>query len=504
MKEETPGGTFRVEAGVRPMSTAEEISTRPFYVALLGDFSGRAASGRIGDSTDASVRTPLQVDRDDIDDVLGRLRPSIALSPAEGAESIVLSFQELEDFHPDRLIDRAELFGTLKARRAEIADPAGFARFKEKLKKDDPGPDQPTDDTSPLRVDGNLLDQILDESSTQAASTALADGGLQDFVKKVVAPHEVPDVDRTQAELLAQYDEQIGSLMRWTLHSAEFQALEALWRGVDLLCRRVETSPTLKVFLIDISKEELLRDQRSEVPLENTGLYRLLVESTVGTPGATPWSLLVGCYSFGPGMDDMKLLARLGAIAKLGNACWLSAADAEMVGCPSFGEAPDPDQWNEVDREAWNAIRLLPYASRLGLAMPRFLVRLPYGRETDECDRLAFEEIAGGDYDHEEYLWGNPALLCALLVMQSRAAQSPGVRLRENLQVDKLPLHLRKTAGETVAQPCAEALLGERALAKISDWGLMALASLKDRDAVRLLRFESVSDPPTSLEGPWS
>jgi len=203
-------------------------------------------------------------------------------------------------------------------------------------------------------------------------------------------------------------------------------------------------------------------------------------------------------------MDDAKLLARIGAIASLADAAWLSAADGAIVGCPSFGSVPDPNQWDDPNVEAWDAVRLLPYASRLGLAMPRLLLRLPYGRETDECEGLAFEEFTGDTHQHEDYLWGNPALLCALLMIRAYAARGSDGSPGGSLEVDKLPLHMRRTAGETVAQPCAEALLSERALTRISDRGLMVLASLKERDAVRLLRFQSISDPPTSLEGPWA
>jgi predicted component of type VI protein secretion system len=203
-------------------------------------------------------------------------------------------------------------------------------------------------------------------------------------------------------------------------------------------------------------------------------------------------------------MDDLKLLARVGAIASLANATWLSAAHGALVGCSSFGAAPDPDQWIEADNPGWDAIRMLPYAGRIGLAMPRFLLRVPYGRDTDECDRLALEEMTADGHEHEDYLWGNPALLCTLLLTQAYSVQGSGMRLGGNLEVGKLPLHMRKAAGETIAQSCAEALLTDRALTRISDRGLMALASIKDRDAVRLLRFQSVSDPPTSLAGPWT
>jgi len=480
MKENPPGGTFRVEAGVRPAIATTPVSDRPFHAVLLGDFSGRGSGGARGDHSAISTRQPLQVDRDNLDAILARTAPSLELTLAGGAEPLRLSFAELDDFHPDRLYDRLSALGAFRADLDESAPP--------------PAPPPP--------VPGALLDQIVSES-TPEADLAASDRGLQDYVRRIVAPHEVPRSDPRHAESLARRDEQVAEHMREVLHCQDFQALEALWRGVSLVCRRVETSPLLKLFLVDVSRAELALDQVPHVPLHETELYRLLVESTIGTPGGVPWSLIVGCYSFGPGMDDAKLLARLGAIAKLAGAPLLSGAESTLVGCPSFGTVPDPDRWATQEDDGWEAVRRLPHAGSLGLAMPRFLLRLPYGRDTDECETLVFEEMVGEQPEHESYLWGNPALLCTLLLLQEVAARGWEIRPGSILEVRGLPLHTRRQGGEVIAQPCAEALLTERALTRISDRGLMTFASLKDQDVVRLLRFQSVSNPPTALDGPW-
>src|SRR5271170_5909825 len=44
------------------------------------------------------------------------------------------------------------------------------------------------------------------------------------------------------------------------LHAPEFQALESAWRGLWWLVSRSEASPRVKIKLIDVSKQELLRD----------------------------------------------------------------------------------------------------------------------------------------------------------------------------------------------------------------------------------------------------
>ncbi len=503
MSQDSRGGTFRVETGLRRVGPDEPIRERPFHVALLGDFGGRSAQRNEVDNPALENRTPRQIDRDDLNTVMARIEPSVDLPLPNGIGSVRLVFKELDDFHPDHLVEQPDLFGDLRARRAEIADPDGFARLKEHLDKEtEQQPGKPAEKSDPDPAGGSILDQIISEPNQQG-SAVLAGGGLEDFLRRVVARHEVPRGDAFQEELLAQVDEDIASRMRWVLHHREFQALESMWRGLAFLCSRVETSADLKLFLIDVSKEELRSDQRPEVALEETGLYRLLVESTVGTPGAIPWSLLVGCYSFGPQMDDLKLLARIGAITSLADASWLSAADSTIVGCTSFGTTPDPRQWDDSDLEGWNAVRLLPYADRLGLAMPRFLLRLPYGDGINECDRLPFEEFPADEHDHEDYLWGNPASLCVLLMIRANAGSESGRQRSRGLEIDRLPLHLRKTTAGTVAQPCAEALLPEHALTQITERGLMAFASIKERDRVRLVRLQSVSDPPTSLRGPW-
>ena len=70
-------------------------------------------------------------------------------------------------------------------------------------------------------------------------------------------------------------------------------------------------------------------------------------------------------------------------------------------------------------------------------------------------------------------------------------------------EIDGLPLHVYKEQGETRLKPCAEVLLSERAMEKILDKGLMPLLSIKNKDAVRLARFQSLADPATSLAGRW-
>jgi type VI secretion system protein ImpC len=216
--------------------------------------------------------------------------------------------------------------------------------------------------------------------------------------------------------------------------------------------------------------------------------------------------VVVGNYTFDDSVEDVTLLGYLGGIARAAGAPFLAAASPRVLGAESLGKTPNPEQWRKVEPEraqAWEILRNFPEARHLGLALPRFLLRLPYGKATDEAERFAFEEFPDGPV-HEHYLWGNPALACVCLLGQAFAQWGWEMRPGAIHEMDGLPAHVYREDGESKLKPCAEALLTEKAANTMLDRGLMPLLSLKDRDTVRLMRFQSLADPPAPLAGRWA
>jgi type VI secretion system protein ImpC len=147
-------------------------------------------------------------------------------------------------------------------------------------------------------------------------------------------------------------------------------------------------------------------------------------------------------------------------------------------------------------------LRQSDVAQWLGLVMPRFLLRLPYGKATTPIESFPFEEMHGSE--HEKYLWGNPALVCASLVAQG-FTESGWELDRIPRRVEGLPQHLYREEdrqdAENVAKPCAEILISEKDAEQMLEAGVMPLASLKDQDAAILVRFQSIAKPLKSLAG---
>jgi type VI secretion system protein ImpC len=303
---------------------------------------------------------------------------------------------------------------------------------------------------------------------------------------------------------LAAADAAIGERMRAVLHHPDFQRLEAAWRGVHFLVTGLELDATLQLHIVDIGKEELRADlQAAGADLRRSAAYRLLVERQRAAPDTPPWSVLVGDYHFGPGADDVAMLAALGAIAAQAGAPLLAAGADQLLGCDSLAATPDPSDWRAPDADSaarWQALRASPGASWLGLALPRLLLRLPYGKQTDRVEHFDFDEYDGA---HASYLWGNAAFGCALLLGQSFQDNAWDLAPGELLDIGALPAHTVRRDSAAYMQACAETLLSERAADAILRLGLMPMLSFGNRDAVHLARSQSLAAPPQPLSGPW-
>lgn len=440
-----------------PSDAAPSAQRGPMRLLLLGDFSARPA----GQKPALAERPSHRLDLDNLDEVMRRLAPSIQLPAGE------IGFEKIDDFHPEQLYARLPLFQALRQARSR---PVG-------------GGDA-----------GSLLDQLLGKSIAEkplssASATPTAATGLDALIRNLVAPHIVADQTASLQARYAAVDALIGEQLRGLLHAPDFQSLEAVWRGVQWLLANLELDAQLELHLFDVSREELMADiVASNGHWAQTGLHHALAERWRNLPGGQSWSALVGLYQFGASNADVGLLAALGLIASQAGGPLLAG------GYPGLAALAPAEQAN------WQALRHSEAAPWIGLAGPRVLLRLPYGKKSDPVEGFAFEEF-GATPVHEEFLWGNGALAVALAVGRSFNARGWDFEPGDEREIADLPAFSYLIDGEPELQACAEHYLGEEAGLALLAAGLMPLMSHRHRNALTLLQLRSVAEPAAALAG---
>jgi type VI secretion system protein ImpC len=463
----------------------QEASEESLRIAILGDFGGSRA-GVENQSSD-----PLLVDCDNFDEVFAKIGVTLDLALSEERSSETkLRFRKLEDLHPDQLLARLEPLVKLTELRARLSCPDSSneaARELREVLKIDALPAEPSPATSTESTEA-LLSRLLGKPAAKQ-NTADSPGGLAHRLIEQLVGSNVPSVHPQELQLAALAEAELSASLRAILHAASFQALEATWRGLDFLVRN--TSQDVKLYIIDFPKIELARVLATE-DLAKSAIYKQLERMRPG--------MVLGVYTFGP--EDNPLLERIARLAASCHTAFVAGASPHLIGCSSFGVQTDPDDWSRASSDAleeFAALRRRSEAAHLGLAMPRFLLRQPYGKGSDAIETFPFEEMTTKP-EHESYLWGNPAFLCGQCMADAFATQGLEMEGYEaGSEVSGLPIHQFTSDGETQVKPCAEAWLSERAAAAILSRGIMPVLSIRGRDAVQLLTLRSISDPPMAL-----
>ena len=207
-------------------------------------------------------------------------------------------------------------------------------------------------------------------------------------MRQIVGPHIVPEKDPRQDVLVAVVDEALSDTMRSVLHHPDFQTVESLWRSVEFAVRRLETSHKLQIVLYDITAEEFAADLSANDDLTESGLYRLLIEQPPLDETQGALSVIVGAYSFEMTPPHAELLGRMTRIAANGEAAFLTSLGADCMNL-------DFDELHPLIKRAWGGLKAMPEAAYLGLGMPRYMLRLPYGKKNRAGGSFRFRGVLG-------------------------------------------------------------------------------------------------------------
>ncbi len=472
--------SISVRSGVMTFeqNRAESAGSAPaLRVLVLGNFSGAG-----GAALPLSRRKHLRVDGDTFEEVFERLGVSLTLPLGDQP----IRFNSLDDLHPDHLYDKVALFRRYQQLKQQLRSPAQFAQAVAALQQDGliaaPTADPAADPVArPAAVQN---DQLL-ESLLRGAS--VSENTIEQLIRQTLAPYLQPGDHPKTEEYLGAVDQAVNQVMRQIMHATSFQKLEASWRSLDLLRRRLDLDRACQLFLLDVSEAEILTDaERAGGDLTQSALLQNLQANQ-----EKGYDLLLSDPLLAGTEDDVRLLARLVDLAEQVGALLLAGALAEPGGhMDAWMDVPQP--LTAAAEEAWEQLRGHNHSARVFVAAPRYLVRLPYGGKTAVIDSFAYEELPAPGA-HAFYLWGNSAYLLLLALVEGFARGGRSAEPGPCILAD-MPLHVYTDAdGDDALKPCAEVYLAEKALRALEERGFTAMQSMRNTNSIRLGRWNSLA-----------
>jgi type VI secretion system protein ImpC len=304
--------------------------------------------------------------------------------------------------------------------------------------------------------------------------------------------------------LCAEIDLRLTAQINTILHHAEFQALEATWRGLYFLVTGTETGPQLKIKFLNIGKRDLMRCLRKYrgTAWDRSPIFRRVYEEEYGQLGGEPYGVLVGDYYVDHRPEDQLLIADMAAIAAAAHVPFIAGAAPTIMQMDSWTELANPRDLTRIfqtpEYVAWRALRQAEDSRYIGLCMPRFLARLPYGTRTDPVEAFAFEEETEAA-NCDAYLWCNAAYAFGANVARAFALYGWCTRIRgvdSGGVVENLPAPTFPTAdGEVDLRGVTEVALSERREAELAKAGFMPLVQRKNEGVAAFISAQSLQKP---------
>jgi type VI secretion system protein ImpC len=312
------------------------------------------------------------------------------------------------------------------------------------------------------------------------------------------------DVVNTVNSIIAQIDLKLSEQINLILHNEQFQQLESAWRGLHHLVNNTETDEQLKIRVMNISKKELAKTLKKfkGTAWDQSPIFKRMYEEEYGQFGGEPYGCLVGDYHFDHSPPDVELLSSMAQIAASVHAPFISGVAPALMQMDSWSELSNPRDLTKIfqtpEYAAWRSLRESDDARYIGLAMPRFLARQPYGAKTDPVEEFDFEEETQGA-DSSKYVWANSAYAMATNINRSFKMYGWCSRIRgieSGGAVEGLPTHTFPTDDGGVDMKCpTEIAISDRREAELAKVGLMPLIHKKNSDFAAFIGAQSLQKP---------
>ena len=143
----------------------------------------------------------------------------------------------------------------------------------------------------------------------------------------------------------------------------------------------------LKIRFMNISKADLGKTLKryKGTAWDQSPLFKKVYEAEYGQFGGEPFGCLVGDYYFDQTPPDVELLGEMSKVAAAAHTPFIAGASPTVMQMDSWQELANPRDLTKIfttpEYAGWRSLRESEDARYSGLAMPRFLSRLPVRRQ---------------------------------------------------------------------------------------------------------------------------
>ncbi|MFA5081646.1 MAG: type VI secretion system contractile sheath large subunit [Hydrogenophilaceae bacterium] len=349
-----------------------------------------------------------------------------------------------------------------------------------------------------------LLQKEFKPKSDQAKTAV--ESAVRTLAEQALAGTNLVSADavKTIEAIIAAIDQKLTEQINKIIHHEDFQKLESAWRGLSYLVNNTETDEQLKIRVLNISKADLHKTLKryKGTNWDQSPIFKKLYEEEFGQFGGEPYGCLVGDYYFDQGPQDVEMLGEIAKVAAAAHAPFISAVSPTVLQMDTWQELANPRDLTKIfqtpEYAAWRSLRESDDSKYLGLAMPRFLARLPYGANTNPVEAFEFEEDTEGA-DHSKYTWANAAYAMATNINRSFKEYGWCSRIRgieSGGAVENLPVHSFPTDDGGVDMKCpTEIAISDRREAELAKNGFMPLIHRKNSDFAAFIGAQSLHKP---------
>lgn len=326
---------------------------------------------------------------------------------------------------------------------------------------------------------------------------------LSFFVESVIQSGLTVDkIDKNLLDqIIANIDEKISEQLDEVMHHPDFQGMESAWRSLKFLVDRTDFRKNVKIDLLDVGKQDLIEDFEDAAEIIQSGIYKQVYTDEYDTPGGEPYGVMVSNFEFNSLPEDIGFLQNISKVAAACHCPFIGSVTPQFFGKNDIHDLPKiEDLHTYMDRSEfmrWNAFRKSEDSRYVGLALPRFALRLPYGPDTIPVKEFNYTEKVTGS-DHNKYLWGNGTFAFAANMVRSFVDNGWCVQIRgpeSGGKIEDLPVHFFDVGKGTQMKIPTEILIPETREFEFANEGFIPLSFYKNSNYACFFSANSTQKP---------